>query len=245
MAQRRMFSPQIIDSDAFLDMSTGAQSLYFHLGMRADDDGFVSNPKKILRIIGSNEDDLKVLIVKRFILTFESGVIVIKHWLIHNLIRVDLYHETQYKKEKSLLGLNENGAYTELREGIPEIKKIEPPEWLKRRKGTLQTENVPKSACKDRIGKDRIGEYNNSVPSTPKIEESEELKEFKPLKENLKWQLEALEAIKFLSATKKSSIFKCYKDNSPKARFALNDCKELGKLNELYFLKVYNELIKK
>jgi hypothetical protein len=96
-----MFSPQIVDSDAFMDMPQSSQLLYFHLAMRADDDGFVGNPKKILRMIGGNEDALKVLIAKRFILTFQSGVVVIKHWRIHNLIRADRYHETQYLEEKS------------------------------------------------------------------------------------------------------------------------------------------------
>ena len=84
-----MFSPDITSSDAFLDMPASTQVLYFHLGMRADDDGFVT-PKMVMRLLGSAEDDLKVLIAKRFILPFESGVVVIKHWLIHNLIRADL-----------------------------------------------------------------------------------------------------------------------------------------------------------
>lgn len=109
---RRMFSPQIIDSDAFLEMPSSAQSLYFHLGMRADDDGFVGNPRKILKIINSSEDDLKILLAKSFILTFESGIIVIKHWRINNLIRKDWYKETAYLEEKSHLNIKENGAYT-------------------------------------------------------------------------------------------------------------------------------------
>lgn len=109
-----MFSPQIVDSDAFLEMSPSAQNLYFHLGMRADDDGFVGNPRKILRMVGGNEDDLKILIVKRFILCFDSGVIVIKHWLIHNQIRKDRYNETRYLEEKKSLIIKENKSYTEL-----------------------------------------------------------------------------------------------------------------------------------
>lgn len=149
-----MFSPDIVSSDAFLDMPISSQVLYFHLCMRSDDDGFVT-PKMVMRLIGSGEDDLKVLIAKRFILPFESGVIVIKHWLIHNLIRADLYKETLYKKEKSTLGLNENGAYTELRAGVSEIEKIESPEWLKKRRGDLRTVNVPQTAL--RLGKDRLG----------------------------------------------------------------------------------------
>ena len=113
MSQRRLFSPKIIDSDAFLDMPQSSQLLYFHLCMRADDDGFVGNPKKILRMIGGNDDDLKVLTGKRFLLTFESGVIVIKHWRIHNTIRLDRYNETQYIEEKSSLIVKENDSYTE------------------------------------------------------------------------------------------------------------------------------------
>ena len=113
MAERRMFTQKIIDSDAFLDMSLSAQALYFHLNMRADDDGFINNPKKIMRIINASDDDLKLLITKRFVLCFESGVIVIKHWRMHNAIRKDRYHPTQYTEEFESLGLKENGAYTE------------------------------------------------------------------------------------------------------------------------------------
>ena len=86
MANKRMFNIKIVDSDAFLDMPLSTQCLYFHLNMRADDDGFVGNPKRIQRLIGASDDDLKLLIVKKFILTFENGVIVIKHWRIHNKI---------------------------------------------------------------------------------------------------------------------------------------------------------------
>ena len=117
---RRLFSTQIVDSDAFLDMPPTAQNLYFHLGMRADDDGFVGNPKKILRMVGGNDDDLKVLIMKRFVLAFESGVVVIKHWLIHNSIRKDRYNETQYLEEKSKIHIKENKSYTDdLSVGLP------------------------------------------------------------------------------------------------------------------------------
>ena len=112
MAERRMFSKQIIDSDAFLDMGASAQSLYFHLAMRADDDGFINNPRKIQRMIGAADDDLKILIAKRFVIMFESGVIVIKHWRMHNYIRADRYNETAYIDEKSQLTIKENGSYT-------------------------------------------------------------------------------------------------------------------------------------
>jgi hypothetical protein len=123
MAEKRMFSKQIIDSDAFLEMPLSTQALYFHLGMRADDDGFIDNPKKIQRTINASEDDMKILLSKRYILKFESGVIVIKHWRIHNTLRSDRYNETVYQEEKSMLELKDNKSYTERKDlnvlGIP------------------------------------------------------------------------------------------------------------------------------
>lgn len=112
MAERRMFAKTIIDSDAFLDMPLSTQALYFHLCMRADDDGFINNPKKIQRMIGASEDDVKLLIAKRFIIPFETGVVVIKHWKIHNYIAKDRYKETVYQEEKQQLELKDNGSYT-------------------------------------------------------------------------------------------------------------------------------------
>ena len=111
MAERRMFAKTIIDSDAFLDMPLSAQALYFHLAMRADDDGFINNPKKIQRMIGASDDDCKLLIAKGFILVFETGVIVIKHWKIHNYIQKDRYKETVFLQEKQLIEAQDNGAY--------------------------------------------------------------------------------------------------------------------------------------
>ena len=112
MAKRRMFSQQITESDSFLDMPLSAQALYFHLGMSADDDGFVNNPKRVQRVIGANEDDLKLLIAKKFVMTFESGVVVIKHWKINNYIAKDRYTPTVYEEEKALLQEKPNRAYT-------------------------------------------------------------------------------------------------------------------------------------
>jgi Asp-tRNA(Asn)/Glu-tRNA(Gln) amidotransferase C subunit len=134
MAERRMFAKTIIDSDAFLDMPTSARLLYYDLSMRADDDGFLNNPKKIQRMIGCSEDDLKLLIAKNFIIPFESGVVVIKHWKIHNYIRNDRYKETVYKEEKALLETKENKAYTL---GIPNGYQMD---------------------TQVRLGKDRLGE---------------------------------------------------------------------------------------
>jgi len=110
MAQRRMFSPKITASDKFLDMPVSARELYFQLGMYADDDGFVT-PKRIVRMLGASEDDLKVLIAKSFVMPFQSGVIVITAWKINNLVRKDWYQETIYKDERRLLVIDSNGEY--------------------------------------------------------------------------------------------------------------------------------------
>lgn len=112
MANKRMFTMKIVDSDAFLDMPLSAQCLYFHLNMRADDDGFVGNPKRVMKIVNASEDDLKLLIMKKFVLTFDGGVIVIKHWRMHNTLSQNRYHETQYLDEKSLLKIKKNGSYS-------------------------------------------------------------------------------------------------------------------------------------
>lgn len=111
MANRRMFSLDIIDTDMFLDMSPSAQSLYFHLGMRADDDGFVSSPKRITNSVSSTIDDLKLLVSKGFIVPFESGVCVIRHWKLNNYIQKDRYKETRYFKELQSLDVLSNGEY--------------------------------------------------------------------------------------------------------------------------------------
>lgn len=102
----------VVDSDAFLDMPLSTQCLYFHLNMRADDDGFVGNPKRIVRLIGCSDDDLKLLIAKRFVLCFENGVIVIKHWRMHNCIQSDRYTPTVYQEEKDMLITKPNKSYT-------------------------------------------------------------------------------------------------------------------------------------
>lgn len=117
MAEKRMFAKSIVLSDAFLDMPMSARCLYFTMGMLADDDGFVSAPKSIMRQCGASQDDMAILIQKRYVLAFESGVIVIKHWRINNYLRQDRYSETTYLEEKATLTIDAKGAYTEL--GIP------------------------------------------------------------------------------------------------------------------------------
>ena len=145
MAERRMFAKTIIDSDAFLEMPQSTQLLYFHLSMRADDDGFINNPKSIMRNVGCKEDDIRILAGKKFIIPFESGVVVIKHWRIHNYIQKDRYHETKYKSEKASLDLDENGAYTKCIQGVSNMD----------------------TQVRLELGKDRLGEDNKETPDKP------------------------------------------------------------------------------
>ena len=111
MAERRMFANSIIDSDLFLDMPQSAQCLYFHLAMRADDEGFVNAPKKIQRMIGASEDDCRLLVAKKFLIPFDTGVVVIRHWRIHNYIQKDRFKATMYQAERATLSQDKTGAY--------------------------------------------------------------------------------------------------------------------------------------
>lgn len=112
-----MTSLEVIDTDVFLDMPVSSQLLYFHLNARADDDGFVANPKKVTRMINAGDDDLKLLIVKKFLIAFADGVCVIKHWRINNFVRKDIYKETKYLDHKNTLFIRSNGAYTQSDDG--------------------------------------------------------------------------------------------------------------------------------
>lgn len=152
MAERRMFAKTIVLSDAFLDMPLGARCLYMTMGMVADDDGFVNSPKSIIRQCGATEDDLKVLIAKRFIIPFDNGVIVIKHWRINNYLRNDRYQPTAYVDEKEQLALDENNAY-KAKDGAVGIPNI----------------GIP-SIGKDRIGKDSIDKHNKRF-TAPSVDE--------------------------------------------------------------------------
>jgi hypothetical protein len=161
MAERRMFAKTIIDSDAFLDMPLSSQSLYFHLSMRADDDGFINNPKKIQRMVGASDDDLKLLVAKRFIIPFESGIVVIKHWKIHNYIQKDRYKPTIYQEEKQLLMEKENNVYTEC---IHDVSKLETQDRLE-----IEIE-LEKGKDKERIDYQLIADmYNTICTSFPSI----------------------------------------------------------------------------
>ena len=162
MAERRMFTKRITESDSFLDMPSSTQMLYFHFSMNADDDGFVNNPKKIQKMCGASDDDFKLLIAKSFIILFDSGIIVIKHWKMHNYIQADRYRPTDYVEEKSMLGIKSNKAYT------LDVSKMD-------------TECIQNGY----IGKDSIGKVSidkNSIDKDSKVESvrGEKAKRFYP-----------------------------------------------------------------
>lgn len=190
VAERRMFSKTIIDSDLFLDMSLSTQALYFHLSMRADDDGFVNNPKKVQRMIGAGDDELKMLIAKQFIIPFESGICVIKHWRIHNFIRNDRYKQTLYTDELARLELTKSKDY-ELRKnvGIPSDNQVD-------------TDGIPLVNKRDtqvsiELGKDRIGK--DSLSSSSKSNEEEELLEVLRICQKIAFRLKKVDAKDFIN----------------------------------------------
>lgn len=143
MAERRMFAKTIIDSDMFIDMPMSARLLYYDLAMRADDDGFVNSPKKIMRFVGASMDDMNVLIAKQFIIPFESGVVVIKHWKIHNYIQKDRYKATSYQAEKESLTLKNGTYYTD---DLPDVSNLD----------TECIQDVYSLDTQVRLGKDRL-----------------------------------------------------------------------------------------
>lgn len=153
-----MFSLKVVDTDDFLDMGQGSQLLYFHMAMRADDDGFVNSPKKIMRFAGAKDDDMKVLIAKQFILPFQSGVIVIRHWKENNYIQSDRKHDTIYEEEMAQLREGTGGVYEMYTECIQDVS-------------IMDTE--------DRLGKDRLGKGTpaKDKPSPESTQDSKEIAE--------------------------------------------------------------------
>ena len=156
MATRRAFTTKITESDAFLDMPLSTQCLYFHLNMNGDDDGFINNPKRIMRLIGATDDDLKLLIAKSFVLVFESGVIVIKHWRMHNTLKNDRYHPTDYQEEYRMLGIKDNQSYTWKQNG----NILETEHNITKHNITEHNKNI----------KHKYGEYNNVLLSDEELE---------------------------------------------------------------------------
>ena len=147
MAQRRMFNKTITNGDDFLEMPMSSQVLYFHLSMNADDDGFINNWKSIMRMTGTKEDDLKVLIAKQYIIPFDSGVIVIKHWRLNNYLQKDRITPTQYQEELKKLQLDNNNVYKMYTKCIHSIDKYR-----------LDKNNKEKEIYKE---KEKYGEFEN------------------------------------------------------------------------------------
>lgn len=180
VAERRMFTKKITESDAFLDMPLSAQALYFHINMAADDDGFVNNPRKIQRVIGASEDDLKLLLMKNFLIAYDNGVIVVKHWRMHNYIQKDRYHPTVYQEEFSTLAVKKNGAYTTSLNTL-DTKCIQ-------NVSNLDTEV---RLGKDSIGKVSIGKDNNNVGIPDYAGQVKEIIEYFNLKTHSKYRADS------------------------------------------------------
>ena len=162
MARKRMFRLDVLETDTFMDMPLTTQALYFHLNLRADDDGFIGNPNQIVRSIGASMDDLKLLMAKRFILTFEDGVIVIKHWRLHNTLSQNRYHETNFTDDKAMLRIKDNKAYT-FDEAYAPLCDARLVEMSKRQTIDEQKTNADKDSIgKVSIGKVSIGKDNMS-----------------------------------------------------------------------------------
>lgn len=164
MAEKRMFSKQIIDSDAFLEMPLSTQALYFHLSMRADDDGFLNNAKKVMKIIGAHQNDYDLLVAKSFVIQFPDGICVIKHWRINNYLRKDRYTETIYQEEKARLTVKPNGRYS-LRNAAESDDDL-----------PLGIPVVDQSDTQYRIDKNR--EEKNSIYSAEKLHDEQSLDDF-------------------------------------------------------------------
>lgn len=169
MAERRMFAKTIVNSDAFTDMPLRAQALYLHIAIEADDLGFVNNPKAIRRSVGASEDDLRLLVAKRFLIAFDNGIVAVKHWWVNNYIQADRRHQTKYQDELSMLFVDENKSYTFADTGrlaaetfsrvsrmdtkcIQNVSKVD----------TSCIQPVSKMDTEVRLGKDRLGESSNS-----------------------------------------------------------------------------------
>ena len=232
MAERRMFAKTIVLSDAFLDMPLSTRCLYFTLGMFADDEGFVNNPKSIMRQCGATVDDMNILLAKKFVLAFESGVIVIKHWKIHNYIQSDRFHPTKYQSEKELLAYDENGAYTLSSQTLINTEMytecIQP----------VSEMDTEVRLGKDRLGKESIGKDNTTpLPPSKGKETSEEMFNrlsegrnlSEPLKDKLKEWMQYKKERKegYKETGLKSFLTRIEKDEQAYGSSALIDCIDL------------------
>ena len=229
MAERRMVAKVLVDTDKFMNLPFSTQALYFHLLVKADDDGFIASPKRIVRLLGCTEDDLKRLIDESYVLTFESGVIVIKHWRIHNYIRRDRYKHTNCSDEIKQLGLNEKGEYEQrLSCGQPSDNQVT----------TNGQPNVHMWKPQVRLGKDSIGKDNkkeeerkpDGFHSSPSL--SEIVSEFCGNNEELKNAIDAfIEMRKKIRATLTNRALV----------MALNRVQKLSGGNESLMVQIFNQ----
>ena len=188
MADKRMFTKEITQSDDFLDMPHSARCLYYDLNLTADDDGFVNSPNKVMRISDATKEDLKLLFEKRFILAFEGNVVCVKHWLMHNTLKKDRYKPTKYQEFLDTLDVKENGAYTE-----------------KEALSCLETE-------RNRSGTEVEPKRNRSIVKDSKVKESKEERrkeEFEPIKNLFNSLCPSFPAIEYLSKSIKNDIADC------------------------------------
>jgi len=182
MANKRMIAKMIVDSDAFLDMPQSTQNLYFHLNLRADDDGFIDNPKRIMQAIGSNQNDLDILLAKRYLLGFSNGVIVIKHWRLHNCIQRDRYKPTVYKEQFENLAIKDNGAYTDnksiqdntIKDCIQDVNSLDPECYIDQIRSEI---DIDKKSIKI--------EPENEIITLPVLTDLEPEKTLSPMKDEL------------------------------------------------------------
>ena len=226
MAQKRMFNKTVVESDEFIEMPDSSQNLYFHLSMNADDDGFVDNWKSIMRMTGKKEDDLKILIAKKFIIPFESGVIVIRHWRLNNYIRNDRHKETAYQDEKTLLSMDSSLVYQMSTNRLPSIDKsrldeisidessiVVPLSEDKSSPSSTKANEIQENSLKDKelsakgrtakASKHKYGEYKNVLLK------DEELQKLKDLYDNWKELITYLDEYIEMKGYKAKSHYLC------------------------------------
>ena len=228
MGIRRMFTKEITSSDAYLDLPHSTRSLYTQLVMNADDEGFVNNPKTLQRLAGSTDEDLQILIQKKFIISFDSGVVVVKHWFMHNAIRNDRKKATNYVEERSKLYIKENGAYSLIQPSDNQVTtKCQPSDNQVTTKCQPSDNQV---TAQDKISKDKISkDNNNNIKDIMNVNCKEVFEAYNQI-------CTRLPRIKSMSEARKKAV---------KARlnnYSLEDVKEMfKKANESDFLTGMND----
>lgn len=248
MAQKRMFSKKIINSDVFMNMPLSAQALYFHLNMNADDEGFVNNPRTIMRMMGAAEDDLNLLLHKKYILGWESGIVVIKHWKINNYLQNDRIKETDYIEEKATLFIKNNGAYTfnsntgkalvykKDTKCIQSVSNLEKADKIGLKQECIQNVSIGESSIvESRLDLDKNSiDINSNKESVKHIEYSEIEKE-KLNSHFLKFENICLEKNKQLTSTQKYELIEKLRELKFEDAFKILDYSIINGYTALYF----------